>query len=187
MYVCMYKCPQSFLPTETRTTQTPSSVHAIASSFTPSWSFSYNLSPLRQGQQQQTSCTHEDWPHLVPPHLIQSEFSHSRHKLRSVTDRLTGPDHEEQSSLAGSPHMQPHCACSGKAVTCGIHGAWQWSRAPSRSMWPHLLPTYKWIHTIFIFLGVGYLTQDDFFSSFSHFPINIMMPVLKQPSTAPLC
>ena len=77
MYVCMYKCPQSFLPTETRTTQTPSWVHAIASSFTPSWSFSYNLSPLRQGQQQQTSYTHKDWPHLAPPHLIQSEFTHA--------------------------------------------------------------------------------------------------------------
>jgi hypothetical protein len=48
----------------------------------------------------------------TPPHPIRIH-THSRHELRSVTDRLTGPDHEEQSSLAGSPCMQPHCACSG--------------------------------------------------------------------------
>ena len=51
----------------------------------------------------------------TPPHPIRNHTC-SRHKLRSVTDRLTGPDHEEQSSLAGSPRMQPHCACSGKVV-----------------------------------------------------------------------
>jgi hypothetical protein len=36
---------------------------------------------------------------------------------------LTGPDHEEQSSLAGSPCMQPHCTCSAKAVNKWVHGA----------------------------------------------------------------
>ena len=51
----------------------------------------------------------------TPPHPIRIH-TRSRHVLRSFTDRLTGPDHKEQSSLAGSPHMQPHCACSGKAV-----------------------------------------------------------------------
>jgi hypothetical protein len=48
------------------------------------------------------------------PHHPIRIHTHSRHKLRSFTDRLTGPDYD--SSLAGSPHMQPHCACSGKAV-----------------------------------------------------------------------
>jgi hypothetical protein len=26
-----------------------------------------------------------------------------------------------------------------------------------------LLATYNWMHTIFVFLGLGYFTQDDFF------------------------
>jgi hypothetical protein len=44
----------------------------------------------------------------------------SRHELRTFTDRLTGLDHEELSSLAVSPRMQPHCACSGKAVNTWV-------------------------------------------------------------------
>jgi hypothetical protein len=42
----------------------------------------------------------------TPPHPIRIHI-----ELRSVTYRLTGPDLEERSSLAGSPRMQPHCAC----------------------------------------------------------------------------
>jgi hypothetical protein len=60
----------------------------------------------------------------TPPHPIRNHTrSRHRHELRSVTDRLTGPDHEKQSSLAGSPHMQPHCACSGKAANILAHAA----------------------------------------------------------------
>jgi hypothetical protein len=51
----------------------------------------------------------------TPPHPIRIHTC-SKHGLRSFTDRLTGLDHEEQSSLAGSPCMQPHCPRSGKAV-----------------------------------------------------------------------
>jgi hypothetical protein len=51
----------------------------------------------------------------TPPHPIRIH-TRSRQELRSFTDRLTGLDHEELSSLAGSPRMQPHCACSDKAV-----------------------------------------------------------------------
>jgi hypothetical protein len=55
---------------------------------------------------------------LISLHTTSSNQNHtrSRHELRWVTDRLTDPDHEEQSNLAGSLHMQFHCACSGKAV-----------------------------------------------------------------------
>ena len=40
----------------------------------------------------------------TPPHLIRIH-TRFRHELRSFTDRLTSPDHKEQSSLAGSPRM----------------------------------------------------------------------------------
>jgi hypothetical protein len=50
-------------------------------------------------------------PSSSTPHHPIRIHTRSRHELRSFTDRLTGPDHQEQSSLAGSPRMQPHCAC----------------------------------------------------------------------------
>jgi hypothetical protein len=70
------------------------------------------------------SYTRADWPpsSSTPPHPIRI-YTCSRHEPRSVTDSLTGPDHEEQSSLAGSPRMQPHRACSGKAVNILAHTA----------------------------------------------------------------
>jgi hypothetical protein len=58
----------------------------------------------------------------TPPHPIRIH-THSRHELRSVTNKLTGTHHEEQSSLAGSPRVQPHCTCSGKAVNILAHAA----------------------------------------------------------------
>ena len=86
----------------------------------PSCSFSLTALSfyLRQGLQQQPSYTRANWPHLAPPHLIQSEFTHApgTSSGRSPTNRLTGLDHKEQSSLAGSPRMLFHCTCSGKAV-----------------------------------------------------------------------
>jgi hypothetical protein len=53
----------------------------------------------------------------TPPHSVRIHTC-SRRVLRLFTDRLTGPNLKEQSSLAGSPHMhsEPHCACAGKAV-----------------------------------------------------------------------
>jgi hypothetical protein len=66
----------------------------------------------------------------TPPHPIRI-YTCSRHKLRLVTDRLTGSDHKEQSSLAGSPHILFHCSCSGKAEN-------KWF---SWGLWPHPLPT----------------------------------------------
>jgi hypothetical protein len=66
----------------------------------------------------------------TPPHPIRIH-THSRHKLRLVTNRLTGPDHEEQSSLAGSPRMQSHCPCWGKAVNKWL------SQACGRTCFPH--------------------------------------------------
>jgi hypothetical protein len=74
-----------------------------------------------------------------PPHPIRNH-TRSRHELRSVTDELTGPDYEGQSSLAGSPGMQPHYSCSGKAVNMWGSWTWQWARAPSRPMQSHPLP-----------------------------------------------
>ena len=65
----------------------------------------------------------------TPPHPIRIHTC-SRRVLRLFTDRLTGLDHEEQSSLAGSPRMQPHCACSGKAVNKWV----------SQGLWLHPLP-----------------------------------------------
>ena len=50
-----------------------------------------------------------------------------------VTNRLTGADHEEQSSLAGRPCMLFHCACSGKAEKKWV----------SWGLWPHPLPILK--------------------------------------------
>jgi hypothetical protein len=118
-------------PAETRTTWTPRRVHAATSLLVafpptalfprsfffpcPSCSFlSYSSLHTRQGQQQPSylalTSSRSTSPHSIRIH------THSRHEIRSVTDRLTGPDHEEQSSLAGSPRIQPHCACSGKTA-----------------------------------------------------------------------
>jgi hypothetical protein len=96
----------------------------------PSCSFSYNLftsarvttTKLLYSSQLTSSSS-------TPPHPIRIH-TRSRHKLRSVTDRLTGLDHEEHSSLAGSPHMLFHCSCSGKAVNKWGSQPWQWARAP---------------------------------------------------------
>ena len=114
-------------------TRTPSRVHAAtllrAFSFTALFpssfflgqglNYSYSTSGfyLGQGLNNTLLTTRLDSSpsSSTPPHPIRIH-TRSRHELRSVTDRLTGPDHEEQSSLAGSPRMQPHCACSGKAV-----------------------------------------------------------------------
>ena len=65
----------------------------------------------------------------TPPHPIRIHTC-SRHELRSFTDRLTGLDHEELSSLAGSPRMQSHCAGSGKAANKWV----------SWGLWPYPLP-----------------------------------------------
>jgi hypothetical protein len=74
------------------------------------FSLTFRARQQQQQQQQQPSYTHSTPPHPTRNHTC------SRHELRSVTDRLTGLDHEAQSILAGSPHMQPHCTCLGKAV-----------------------------------------------------------------------
>lgn len=50
-----------------------------------------------------------------------------------------------------------------------------------------LISTYKWVHIMFVFLSLGYLTLDDFFSSFIHLPANFIMSVFKQPINTPLC
>ena len=93
--------------------------------------FYFWLLPRARAKQPQLT-THADSPpsSSTPPHPIRIH-TRSRHELRSFTDRLTGLDHEELSSLAGSPHMQPHCACSGKAVNKWV----------SRGLRLHLLPT----------------------------------------------
>jgi hypothetical protein len=90
--------------------------------------FYFWLLPRARAKQPQLT-THADSPpsSSTPPHPIRIH-THSRHKLRWFTD---SPDHEELSSLAGSPHMQPHCACSGKAVNKWV----------SWGLWLHPLPT----------------------------------------------
>lgn len=45
----------------------------------------------------------------------------------------------------------------------------------------HLISTYKWVNTIFVFLGLVYLTQDVIFSSSSHLPANCKMSLFFTP------
>lgn len=130
---------RSLRPTETRTTQTPRWIHAAtsllwlvplqlssqaASSPSPSCSFTYNnFFYLGQGLQQQQKYSH--WLtsfNSTPPYPIRMHTC-SRQELRSVTDKLTGLDHEEQSSGAGCPSIQPHWACSDKAVNILAHAS----------------------------------------------------------------
>ena len=91
--------------------------------------FYFWLLPRARAKQQLTTRADSPPSSSTPPHPIRIH-TRSRHELRSFTDRLTGLDHEELSSLAGSPRMQPHCACSGKAVNKWV----------SRGLWPHPLP-----------------------------------------------
>jgi hypothetical protein len=85
----------------------------------------------------------------TPPLPIRNHTL-SRHKLGSVTDRLAGPDHKEQSSLAGSPRMQPHCACSGKAVNMWGSQGLAMGQTPSWPTQPHPLPTIYTLKNGFI-------------------------------------
>ena len=65
----------------------------------------------------------------TPPHPIRIH-TRSRLQLRSFTDRLTGLDHQELSSLTVSPRMQSSCSCSSKAVNKWV----------SRGLQQHPLP-----------------------------------------------
>ena len=104
--------------------------------------FLTTTSPLMQGQQQRLLYSRQlTSSSSTPPHPIRIH-THSRHELRLVTNRLTGPDHKEQSILAGSPCMQPHCACLGKAVTILDHAA-----APSSRTGTHPLSTVPQLGT----------------------------------------
>jgi hypothetical protein len=110
-------------PAETGTTRTPRRAHAAASllvAFSPTALFpsSFFFSLLAARATTTTTFLYSGRltsSRSTPPHPIRNH-TRSRRELRSVTDRLTDLDHEEQSSLAGSPRLQPHCACSGKAV-----------------------------------------------------------------------
>jgi hypothetical protein len=97
----------------------------------------------RARAKQLTTLTDSPPSSSTPPHPIRIH-TRSRHMLRLFTDRLTGPDHEEQSSLAGSPRMQPHCACSGKAVNKWV----------SPGLQPHPLPTVYDIYVYDIYVCV---------------------------------
>jgi hypothetical protein len=125
-------CYWSFEPEETRTTWTPNRVHATASLLflllaafltTPLTTVSLTTASFYFGQGLKISYPHLKWPHLAPPHLIQSEITHTPGTSSGWSQ--IGPDQEEQSSLADSPRMQPHCACSGKAVNILAHAAAQ--------------------------------------------------------------
>ena len=98
--------------------------------------FYFWLLPRARAKQQLTTRADSPPSSSTPPHPIRIH-TRSRHELRSFTDRLTGLDHEEQSSLAGSPCMQPHCACLGKAVNKWV----------SWGLWPHPLPTPEHLWT----------------------------------------
>jgi hypothetical protein len=79
----------------------------------------------RQGLKQNTLFSHRlTSSSSTPPHPIRIH-TRFRHELRSFTDRLTSPDHKEQSSL------QAAHACSDKAVNKWV----------SRGLRPHPLPT----------------------------------------------
>ena len=39
----------------------------------------------------------------------------------------------------------------------------------------HLISTFEWLYTMFVFLGLGYLTQNDFFSSSIYLPFNFLV------------
>ena len=103
---------RSLRPAETRTTRTPSQVHTAASSFTCSFSLTA-LSNLGKGNSSILMATD-----LISLHTTSSNQNHtgSKQELRLVTDRLTDPNHKEQSSLAGSLCMQFHCTYLGKAL-----------------------------------------------------------------------
>jgi hypothetical protein len=73
-----------------------------------------DLSPLT-ARATITTLLYSSWltsSHSTPPDPNQKSIrNHTRsmHKIRLVTNRLTGPDQEEQSSLTGSPCMQTNC------------------------------------------------------------------------------
>jgi hypothetical protein len=118
-----------------KTTRTPRRVHAATSllaAFSPTALFPSSFFFYLFLQQGLFSYTCDNWPHLsTPPYPIRNH-TRSRHELRLVTDRLTDPDHEDYACFftAHAPARQ----------TCRVHGAWQWARAPSWPIQPHLLP-----------------------------------------------
>jgi hypothetical protein len=113
---------QLFSPAASSSTHSPKTASSTTTSFYP-WQ---GLKQLLYSRQLTSSSS-------TPPHPIRIH-TRSRHELRSFTDRLTGPDHKEQSSLAGSPRMQPHCACSGKAVNKWVSRVLQPHRSPQWSL-----------------------------------------------------
>ena len=51
----------------------------------------------------------------------------------------------------------------------------------------HLIYTYEWLHTMFVYLDLGYLTQDVFLSSAIRLHANFKMSLFLPLSSTPLC